>query len=62
MPNVLFREEAKRSNVKHWEVADAIGMHDSNFCRKLRKELPAHEQAKLINIVHEIAANRKREG
>ena len=62
MPNVLFREEAKRNNVKHWEVADAIGMHDSNFCRKLRKELPAHEQAKLINIVHEIAANRKREG
>lgn len=61
MANTLFREEAKKHKVRHWEVADAIGMHDSNFCRNLRKELPAHEQAKLINIVHEIAANRKKE-
>lgn len=62
MANTLFREEAKKHGVRHWEVADAIGILDVNFCRKLRKELPVHEQAKLINIVHEIAANRKREG
>ena len=61
MANTLFREEAKKYKVRNWEVADAIGMHDSNFCRKLRKELPAHEQAKLINIVHEIAASREQE-
>ena len=61
MANTLFREEAKKYKVRHWEVADAIGMLDVNFCRKLRKELPAHEQAKLINIVHEIAASREQE-
>ena len=44
MHNSEIRMKAKEKNVKLWEIADGIGMTDSNFSRKLRKELSEEEQ------------------
>lgn len=62
MSNLQIREAAMRSGVKMWEIADAIGITDCHFSRKLRKELPAQEQENLIKVINTIATNRKREG
>lgn len=53
--NQIIRKTAKAHGVKLWQVADAYGLNDGNFSRKLRHELPEDEQQKIINIIHRLA-------
>lgn len=57
--NVELRIAAKSSGVKLWEVAEAIGISDGMFSRKLRRELPEQERVKLLHIVAEIAQRKE---
>lgn len=51
-------EEIRRAmgarGLKQWEVAEALGMLDSNFSRKLRKELPAGEKERILKVIKEM--------
>ena len=38
--NMDIRNSAKKAGVFLWEVAEAYGINDSNFSRKLRKDMP----------------------
>lgn len=51
-----IRRTAAAAGVKLWQVADALGIADSSFSRKLRKELPAAEQEKILEIIKELEA------
>ena len=42
--NTDIRREIQSSCIRFWQVADGLGMTDSSFSRKLRKELPAEER------------------
>ncbi len=55
MSNFDVRFAASKAGVKLWQIADALGMADSNFSRKLRKELPDDEKAKILEIIRRIA-------
>lgn len=55
MSNFDVRFAASKAGVKLWQIADALGMADSNFSRKLRKELPDNEKAKILEIIRRIA-------
>ena len=55
MNNQEIRNMAKTAGVRLWEVADAIGIADTTFCRKLRKELPADEKEKILSVIAELA-------
>mgnify|MGYP001107294511 FL=1 len=55
MSNFDIRFAAGKAGVKLWQIADALGMADSNFSRKLRKELPDEEKAKIFEIIRRIA-------
>lgn len=55
MKNQEIRTLAKSTGVKLWEVADALGIADTTFCRKLRKEFPADEKEKILSIITELA-------
>lgn len=59
--NMEIRNTAKRSGVRLWEVAEAIGITDGMFSRKLRRELPETEQRKILNIVADIARRKEAE-
>lgn len=59
MENMRIRKEAQESGVKLWEVADRYGLTDSNFSRKLRRELPDEEQEKILGIIREITRERE---
>ena len=37
--NMKIREEARNSGVRLWQIADALGIQESMFSKKLRKEL-----------------------
>lgn len=59
--NMAIRESAQKSGVRLWEVAYALGVEDSTFSRKLRRELPAQEQEKILRLVTEIAQSKRKE-
>ena len=53
--NMDIRLAAAGSGVKLWQIADALGMTDGNFSRKLRKELSEEERDKILSIIQEIS-------
>ena len=56
--NKEIRSSAKAAGVLHWEIAERLGIQDSAFSRKLRRELPAQERDKILEIINELAAER----
>lgn len=55
MMNQDIRMAATRAGVRLWQVADALGIADSTFCRKLRKELPEEEKERIFHIIEELS-------
>ena len=55
MYNKEIREAAKAAGVKLWQIAAVLGVNDGNFSRKLRRELPQEEKAKILIIIDTIA-------
>lgn len=55
MRNQDIREAAKAAGVRLWQVADAYGVNDGNFSRKLRRELPQAEKEKILAIIEVLA-------
>ena len=54
--NIEIREKIKAAGLYMWQVADALGIQDSNFSRLLRKELSERDRA------HVLAAIEKAKG
>lgn len=53
--NLDIRAAAKESGVRLWEIADELGILDVSFSRKLRKELPAEEKARIYAIISQFS-------
>lgn len=56
--NKEIRSRAAEKGVYLWEIADKIGLRDSSFSRKLRKELPENEKQHIFKIIDKIAAEK----
>lgn len=55
MKNSDIKDAAKTAGVKLWQIAEAYGMQDSNFSRKLRRELPEAEKKEILAIIDRLA-------
>lgn len=55
MENVEIRQEATKGGLKLWEVAEALGMTDSTFSRKLRRELPSDQRDHILSMIWKLA-------
>lgn len=55
MCNKDVRNAAGGAGIRLWQVAEAIGMNESAFSRKLRKELPLAEKEKILAIIERLA-------
>ena len=55
MANNDIKTLAKENGVKHWEIADKFNMHDSNFSKMLRHELPEDEKEKIRSVIKELS-------
>ena len=53
--NMKIREKSRNSGVRLWQIADALGMQESLFSKKLRKELPEDEQERILSIIDDLA-------
>lgn len=51
MQNMDIRQEAKSAGVKLWQIAEGLGINDGNFSRRLRRELPDQEKARIRTII-----------
>ena len=59
MHNKEIRSAAKNAGVRLWEVAEAYGINDGNFSRKLRQELPQEEKEKILAIIDRLAQEKQ---
>lgn len=55
MSNQDIRRTAAGAGVKLWQIADALGMADCSFSRKLRKELSQDQKAEIFAIIQRLA-------
>lgn len=57
--NEEIRRAIGANGLKQWQIAEALGMRDENFSRKLRTELKDDEREKILSIIEEIANNER---
>lgn len=53
--NADIRKAATEKQVKLWQIADALGMADYTFSRKLRKELSPEEKQRVLSAIDSLA-------
>ena len=56
MHNIDIRRVAAGNGVKLWQIAEALGIADCSFSRKLRRELPTDEKTEIFEIIKQLAA------
>ena len=54
MANSDIKIKAKENGVHLWRIADALGITDGNFSRKLRKELSEAEKEQIFKIIDDL--------
>ncbi len=59
MHNQDIKEAIREADLKFWQIADKLGLNDGNFSRKLRKELPEEEKAKIRAIIAELSEHQE---
>lgn len=55
MQNLEIRQAAKVAGIHLWQLAEVVGMQDSNFSRKIRHELPEEEKQKLLAAIEKLS-------
>lgn len=55
MNNKDIRNAAGGYGIRLWQVAEALGMNESAFSRKLRKELPPEEKGAVLAVIKKLA-------
>lgn len=58
MENVEIRLAAGARGLRLWEVAEELGMTDSAFSRKLRRELPDDQREKVLEAIERASARK----
>ena len=55
MCNKDVRSAAGGHGVRLWQIAEALGIADCSFSRKLRKELSEDEKQRIFGIIKDLA-------
>ena len=51
MKNLDIREALKNANMRHWVLADELGIDESTLTRWLRHELPKDKKDRIMKII-----------
>ena len=54
MENLEIRSAYMQAGVKQWHVAEELGISETCFSRKLRKELPPEEKKKILEAIRRL--------
>lgn len=53
-----IRDAVETRGFRLWELADALGMQDSNLSKKLRRELSPQEKEHYFKVIETMTAQR----
>lgn len=53
-----IRETVEARGFRLWQLADALGMQDSNLSKKLRRELSPQEKDRYFKVIDTMTAQR----
>lgn len=59
MKNKEIREAAKNAGVCLWQVAEAYGISEVTFSRRMRKEFTPEEKQKIMGIIDRLSREKK---
>ncbi len=59
LKNQVIHEAFAKSEIKKWEVAEKLGIADTTFSKKLRKEMSGSEKSKILNAIKELDSKQK---
>lgn len=54
MANMEIRDVLFRHNLKHWKVADSLGVSATTFSRWLRTELPPTKKKEILEVIEKL--------
>ena len=57
--NMELRMQIMSKGLKNWQVADALGIHESNFTRLMRKELPLEKKKEVLEAITRCVNERR---
>lgn len=52
--NKEIRATAIKSNVRFWQIADEMGIHEVTLIKRLRHELTESEKTKILSIIEKL--------
>ena len=55
MKNKEIKEIIRNANLFQWQIAEGLGICETTFCRKLRKELSSEEKQRIIDIIEKLS-------
>lgn len=58
MNNAKVRNAAKQCGVKHWQIAEQLGVSEQTIMRWLRMPLPAEKEKAILGAIHDLAAQK----
>ena len=53
--NLKIREMAKRAGIKHWQIAERLGISEPTIVRWLRVPLSPEREKMVVDAIHAIA-------
>lgn len=51
MRNIKLREELKIHGIKHWELAEALGVSEFTLTRRFRKEFSEGKTKEIMEVI-----------
>jgi predicted XRE-type DNA-binding protein len=48
-----------QAGIKQWQLAEALGISETHFSRKLRKELPEEEREKILSVIDQLTQEKQ---
>lgn len=58
MKNMEIKQYAKEKNIRMWEIAEYLKIHESVLSRKMRHELKEEEKQKIFIIINNLSKGR----
>lgn len=62
MQNKDIRQALAEAGFKQWELAEALGIHEGNLSRKLRRELPSEQKEHIFRAIERMKEYRSKRG
>lgn len=59
MKNVEIRSAYMQIGIKQWQLAEGLGLSETHFSRKLRKELPQEEKQRILEAIDRLAQEKR---